>query len=562
MKKLSMRKELVPVSNVGLAVERIGKSMSGEKFAEIKLKAFDDVQVSAFSVGRLGSDEPTEFFDWLVAQGVPMLNKERVALKAELARQLKKELKSYADGEKAYASVVDSRGWSGMVFATKYAAHAPKSCQLMIAAKYAVANDNAELEMSMGSICDYYKSYGRNNALFKFVVSFGFLPPLLNVMKDCAQPLFLLVGPIHCGKSSLLHVAAAPWGGDPSGPLGYLTSLSATETAVEIASMGHRDMLFALDDTQGLPPDPRRRALALTDVFFRIHSGRTRGRYNERPVDYRNGTLTASNHSMPAIMAAGGIEYSDALRDRVFELPCYYAHGALKSVPIDETTDRFVRSMKSEAIAMRGAAGERFIERLVRANATAPRSLRKKLEAWREMAHRALGARVSPRAADAFACVFVAGCLANEYGILPWSPERLLTQVKDVFDDHVRFTQGELVRLDPVRVLKQYIRKKAARFAVVRAGTTKPMSLKAVKKTLGIKYHKPDGSIEYCFLREQMDKAFKDAIHGEFAISALKAEGMLKLDRDGRAPKRKFCAERQRFLCIDAKSVRARKAKK
>ena len=114
------------------------------------------------------------------------------------------------------------------------------------------------------------------------------------------------------------------------------------------------------------------------------------------------------------------ISSPEALLDRVFDLPCRYEHGAFAFVPGDKVPDEFARSMKARADAIRGVAGEHFVRELVKANSADRDSLRKRLRRCREEASETLAdPRLSPRAIDAFACVFAGGCLAAEFGILP-----------------------------------------------------------------------------------------------------------------------------------------------
>ena len=57
------------------------------------------------------------------------------------------------------------------------------------------------------------------------------------------------------------------------------------------------------------------------------------------------------------------------------------------------------------------------------------------------------------RVVDVFALVFAAGCLTIEYGITPWSKQRLLEAVKIVFADYDRRRRGDAEQLDAEQVL-------------------------------------------------------------------------------------------------------------
>ena len=137
-------------------------------------------------------------------------------------------------------------------------------------------------------------------------------------------------------------------------------------------------------------------------------------------------------------------------------------------MPDDTTPSRFVRDMKREAVAIRGVAGEHFLEHLVRERALGDRKLRRKLERWMDELRDGLGIDgfdgQTSRIADVFALVFAAGCLTIEYGITPWSKQRFLEAVTTVFADYDRRRRGDAEEMDAKRVLRRYIESAATTF--------------------------------------------------------------------------------------------------
>lgn len=358
------------------------------------------------------------------------------------------------------------------------------------------------------------------------------------------------------GKSSLVASAASPWGGASDGVLGFVSSMSGTEFKIEKQASEHRDILFPLDDVQNLVPDPTKRALSLQDICMRICTGRTRANAHTDGVDYRTVVLGASNDTMATMMLAGGITYSEALRDRVIELPCHYEHGIFSWLPAGEDGEGRVRAMKAAAIANRAAPGEHFVKKLIRQNSKTPKSLRRRLEGWRAMARGELDPRASPRTVDAFACAFAAGCLAHEYGILPWEPERLLGAVKRIFQEHVRFTVGELEKLDPIKQLKSFLKKNKQRIAVFNSGAKQTVKKSFLQKAAAIEYRTTDGRVELCLLSRHMRNVFEDNGELAHALKTLKAKRLLKVDQDGKMKKRKFGDWRPHVYSFDAKLLK------
>ena len=484
-----------------------------------------------------------------------MQRQEKESLKSELLSQLDKAL-MHAGNSPDRPVAIDRRGWNNSAFATKYDVHGPEGTALIRTSQCSFIDGGARIAQPIASVREFYQKFGRNNALFKFVSCAGFLGPLLSIIRDPPQPIFLLVGAPHTGKSTLLLVAGSPWGGDQQGPLGYVSSLSGTTNAIEAKAAEHREMLFTLDDVQNLTPEPGQRGRAIFDILLRISSGRVRARLGEKDINYRTVVLAASNDPTTALLKHAHISSPDALLDRVFDYPAGIEHGAFASVPDGEVPDQFVRAMKARANAVRGAAGEHFIRDLVKANASDRDSLRKKLRRWRkEVSELLADPRLSPRAIDAFACVFAAGCLAAEFGILPWEHDVLLRQVKTVFDGHVVFTKGELAKVDPIKLVKRYIAKNGHQFLKVRKGEARRLSDKALSECAGVEMTLRDGTKQYWLRVGDMDKALDKKVDRRVAEKKLLAQGLIKLDNEGKPPKHSLGSGRPRLYRIDAKKL-------
>lgn len=237
---------------------------------------------------------------------------------------------------------------------------------------------------------------------------------------------------------------------------------------------------------------------------------------------------------------------NEALFDRVFELPCYYRHGIFDQLPDGMTAEQHVRLMKDAALDLRGAAGEYFIATLVKKLAKNPDRLKRKLSAWREQADVALDPNQSPRARGAFACVFAAGCLANEFGILPWDPDRLLAQTRRVFADHIGFVKGEHAKFDPVEMMVSFYRVNKGKFLKINASAATSIKDSQLNKVPGVILKLPDGTRELCMLPLHFAKVY--APHERRAATkVLKKKGVLKVDaKDGKPSKRSLGKHRPR----------------
>jgi hypothetical protein len=538
-------------------IERIGVSVDGGKFAQVKVTAFGHAHVSSFPVGPLGGDDPKDFFDWLSESGIPVQRQEKEALKQSISTQLNRALIELEGGHKgAPAIAIDRRGWNVSAFATKYAVHGPQGRDLLRTAQCTFIDNSAADAKPIDRVRAFYKKFGRGNALVKFVSCVSFVGPLLTLMKDAPQPMFLLVGAPHTGKSSLLFLAGSPWGGRDDGPLGYVSSLSGTANAIEAIAAEHRDMLLTLDDVQNLTPDPAKRGQAIFDLLLRISSGRVRSRQGEKTVNYRTTVIAASNDATATLLKQGRVIAPDALLDRVFDLPCKYEYGIFATVPDDSTAEEFVRAMKARANSLRGCAGEHFIKELVKRAAADRSGLVKKLERWRKEARNTLrDPRLSPRAVDAFACIFAAGCFAAEIGILPWSQDMLIRQFERVFKGHVTFTRGELANWDPIKLIKRYIKSNAAQLLKAQERQARKLSDRDLAKCAGVEMSLRGGTIEYWLGGKDLDKALDKKVDRRVAEKKLVAAGLIELDREGKPPKQSLGSKRPRVYRIDAKKL-------
>jgi hypothetical protein len=247
-------------------------------------------------------------------------------------------------------------------------------------------------------------------------------------------------------------------------------------------------------------------------VVFRTATGRERGRLGAtQESDWRTISVFGSNDGMSKVMGGGGLAYDEPMQGRLIELHCYYKYGIFSFVPDHMSPSRFVQKMKREAVAIRGVAGEHFLKHLVRERAQGDGKLRRKLERWMGELRDELGIDgfdgQTSRIVDVFALVFAAGCLTMEYGITPWSKQRLLEAVKTVFADYDHWRRGDAEGLDAKQVLSRYIERRRDGFLVVDRESV-VSDRRTLAEAAGVAYRAPDGKRQYCFMPEQFAAIF------------------------------------------------------
>ena len=132
----------------------------------------------------------------------------------------------------------------------------------------------------------------------------------------------------------------------------------------------------------------------------------------------------------------------------------------------------------------------------------------------------------------------------------------LLHQIKTVFDRHVTFTKGELAKVDPIKLVKDYIAKNGHAFLKVREREARKLSDKSVSKCAGVEMTLHGGAKEYWLRPGELDKALDKKVDRRLAEKKLLARGLIKLDKEDKPPKHSLGSERPRIYRIDAKRLK------
>ncbi len=311
-----------------------------------------------------------------------------------------------------------------------------------------------------------------------------------------------------------------------------------------------------------LPAHRGKRAAELHDILHRATSGRERGRYGQKQREWRTVFMSASNESVSAIFREGAIGFDGATAVRCIEIPCFNRYGAFHRVPKGTSAKRFVDGMVEQASSLPGQIGDMFIQRLVVDRAKDEAALRATLKAWIAKFEKAVGAqflgnelgRVVPK----FGLVYAAGRLAQRYGVLPWSPKRILRTVIKVFNQS-RAHQAESGGGDPKGRIIEFITKHGPGLPKIREGRPAKSSAKLLRGP-GVFYRRKDGIVEYCFLPQQLARILGGAGSLKAAQSELVSSGLLKVEGGSkprvRSRRRLVEGRRSRVFCIDRDAVK------
>jgi hypothetical protein len=486
---------------------RIGKSSTGEKFVEFTI-ADEPAKSRFFSVRELNESDGSALIEWLTKVNIPVVGtSEKRIIEAPIGQCARTALLEHVG---APTLIADRPGWNGPAFVSRYGVHVPEGVSAVPAGSVQLQERSHLKGLHLKEFRRFARRYGRGNDLVTFMICAGFVGPLLPLLPESELLWLLLIGEPARGKTSLLNTVASIYGGDPRGRLRLLESLSATDNAAETFSEKGRHLIVPFDDTQALPSDAKQRATILSNVIFRTFQGIEKARLNQSQRVWESVFMLGSNERLQATLERGGVPYGGYTAVRAIELPVSNENGIFSHVPKGERPADFVRGMVRDAMAIRGLAGERFIKRLVDARHEDGSKLVSKLSRWQEELRRRLdpsgdsGER--SRVVDHFALVYAAGCLASSFEVLPWTPKKIRRAVSRMYRRHIQARQ-EAAPVQAETYLRQYIHKNRGAFIRVEEGQTLP-NWKVICSAPGVDFRCRDGSKEYCFLPQQLQRVF------------------------------------------------------
>jgi hypothetical protein len=249
------------------------------------------------------------------------------------------------------------------------------------------------------------------------------------------------------GKSTTGRIAVTLWGGslDPTRRIGCGVSWNHTDLNLEVVMAALNQMLLFLDNMHSAKKETIRKVIE-------IMNGEGRGRSTEtQQADFCVPLVSTSNTSVVSIARdLGMMDEIEALIDRFADIPlpagCPYMFEGIR-------TPEQLRTYGDQLLRLSlnfGWAGPEFGRRLEAAVA-ADRAQMQAFVAdrqrvyWEEAAGmRSLAGRDLTRISNKFATIYIAGCLAIRFKILPFTEAELLQALLTCERDHVAFVDREL----------------------------------------------------------------------------------------------------------------------
>ncbi len=366
-------------------------------------------------------------------------------------------------------------GWQNKVYITPNHYHAAtKNAVEVFHADYT----NAKKWATRGELDDWKKYLaapsGKRSQLLVFLICVAFVPPLLSLLKRRGFGVNL-VGKPQSGKTTATAVAGTVWGG--GGQNGFMETWKISKNGIEDHARDHKDALLCMDDTSRITCNAKERAEILWDAIFCYDGGHEKKRKGLGLPDEWNGILlSSSNEPAVKILRDGGKEWGEQFGSRFLEITIDKNTETGEPSILDSISGKYNthREYIDKYLAPKlnryyGTPIEGFLKKLSKdwRDAEKRKELKLQLRSYENLFTKKCIEKVErkgmARAENAFALIYAAGRLAQQYGLVPWDDKTINTAIKWAYLNHHR-SYAKNRPLSPVLKIKNYILKNRRKF--------------------------------------------------------------------------------------------------
>ncbi len=378
-----------------------------------------------------------------------------------------------------------------------------------------------------GSLEGWQKNIGK--------LSHGNIPCMISICMALAGPLLKKVnrkqgGGIHwvgdssSGKSTVVEIAASIWGSSD-----IIQSWNATSNGLEGVLAMRNDICLFLDEIdEASPQEVGKIVYMITNGHGKRRAGRTG---NARDIQrWRTMTISTGERTLSSIMNDIGKQPNSGQLVRLLNIPAGFDHGVFSNLHGFPDGRSLADHFKALCEQDYGHIGPAFIHFLIKEKRDLPGALSGLVEAF---CKEGIFSKLESRAAGTLLVGAMAGELAIEYGLLPWSKGDALSAMKVAFNKW-REAQGsrQSEHTCIVENISSFIVKQDIRFSLYRDGK----DISTVNNRAGW-YEEKNGERVYMFLPEALEEAA-----GKFdrnrVVRAVREAGWLVDHDDGRYTKR------------------------
>jgi putative DNA primase/helicase len=272
------------------------------------------------------------------------------------------------------------------------------------------AGELADWQRRVASLCE-------GNSRLVFALGCAFAGPLLR-LAGMESGGFHFRGDSSKGKTTALKVAASVWG-RPT----YMQRWRTTDNALEATAVQHCDGLLILDEIGQV--DGR----VVGDCAYLLANEQEKGRATRGGLTRKRRTwrllfLSSGEKSMADHMAEAGKRVMAGQEVRLVDIPldAGAGMGGLECLNGHESAGALAEAVTSWAARCYGTAGRAWLEWLAAGHEELPARIGELLDKHRAAIVPEAASEQVRRVGARFALVAVAGELAIEAGIAPWSP--------------------------------------------------------------------------------------------------------------------------------------------
>ena len=398
------------------------------------------------------------------------------------------------------------------------------------------------------------KEICRGNSVPTLLIMSAFVGPLLPLMSASGFGL-MLIGEARTGKTTVAKLAGSVCGGRPGNPLAFCESALKTVESLDRVIRRYRHLYLVLDETRLIGFGPTDVGKAISALVFRLATGENKERFTESapsvaaPFVY----VLTSNLSLGQLLSSAGQEYDPAYAARLLSVPVDRKFGAFDRLPAGYTPGQLVRKINKLVEEHYGVALNRYLDRLVeKRNAAAVwlTNFLKKRMAFAKSRLRVNEFRgLDDSTADLFSLIYAAGCLAQKWGILPWTRKKMLRAVRDAFVSHSKHNATDRAKFDHVAAVHKYIWDHHRTFVDCREQLPR-LTDEQVEAAPGFMIRNRAGDVEFCIRTTRFQSEFDP--RASQILQNLKARGFLRHDANKLVTKRQIRSggQRERVYCI------------
>lgn len=370
----------------------------------------------------------------------------------------------------------------------------------------------------------------QGNPILVFCLLVAFLGPLLKLMKIESAG-FHLYGRSSRGKTTALQGSSAVWGNgsDPATApeKSFIRRWSLTANAVEGIAAAHSGMLTALDELA---------TFTGTDfgaIVYNVTGGQGKSTFRSNRTLAKTRTweanvLSSGEITIEAKIAESGKQAKAGQLLRIVSIP---VGDNIIVEPHGESPADFAVSYKHACSRFFGTAGPAFVTELVKILREArEESLQEMLKALESYTADLTPKGTEPEQARAirrFAALKVAGELAVDLGILPYSPEEVHQAIVSVRDLWLNETRGIGDTTRAVRALRHFLVRNHSAFVSV----TDPKA--KVKGCIGF-WNSNRSHHDGCYLFTDEQLAAASGLEAKAVAKQLREYGFLLTEEAGR----------------------------